>query len=369
MVRRGSAVRVVARRFGVSPWRVQYWVARAGKTRLDRVDWSDHRVRGHRPANRTTPALEAQILRVRDRLAQHSILGEYGAATIFRVLQDEGSRPPSIRTIGRVLVRQGVVGPHGRVRRPAPPPGWYLPPVTRGDAELDLVDFIEDLKLQDGPLLQVLTAVSLHGGLPGAWPARSATTTLVLRCLGQHWRRVGLPTFAQFDNDTRFQGPHQHRDAVGRVIRQCVRLGVTPVFVPPRELGLQNPIEHFNGLFQTKVWRRIRFTSLPGFQRYTRRYLAALCLRRAQRIQQAPPRPVLGSQPPATQLIYLRRCTERGTISVLGRAWTVDRAWAHRLVRTEIDLVRGELACFGVRRSDPTTQPLLRTHHYELRLS
>jgi len=50
-------------------------------------------------------------------------------------------------------------------------------------------------------------------------------------------------------------------DIFGRVIRFCLQLGVTPVFAPPYEFGLQNAVEHFNGLFAAKVWRRAHFTS------------------------------------------------------------------------------------------------------------
>jgi len=49
-------------------------------------------------------------------------------------------------------------------------------------------------------------------------------TTTVLEALGEHWRSVGLPRFAQFDNDTLFQGNHQFADSIGRVIRLCLSL-------------------------------------------------------------------------------------------------------------------------------------------------
>ena len=44
---------------------------------------------------------------------------------------------PGLRTIGRVLVRNGLLDRHVRVRRAAPPPGWYLPAVAAGEAPLD----------------------------------------------------------------------------------------------------------------------------------------------------------------------------------------------------------------------------------------
>ncbi len=104
--------------------------------------------------------------------------------------------------------------------------------------------------------MTIFTGTSLLGGLPAAWPRTSVAATTVLECLIEHWRAFGLPGFAQFDNDNRFTGPRQYLDAVGRVIRLCLSLGVTPVFAPPNETGFQAAIESFNGLWQAKVWQR-----------------------------------------------------------------------------------------------------------------
>ncbi|MFQ5668648.1 MAG: hypothetical protein ACE5I7_19770 [Candidatus Binatia bacterium] len=62
-----------------------------------------------------------------------------------------------------------------------------------------------------------------------------------------HWHAVGVPAYAQFDDDTIFQGAHEHRDSISRVMRLCLSLGIVPVFAPPREPGFQAAIENFNG--------------------------------------------------------------------------------------------------------------------------
>jgi transposase-like protein len=373
-VRGGESQRAVARRLGLSLSRVQYWLRRAGADRLDRVDWSDHRRAGHAAPNRTSPAHEARILTLRRTLRQDSLLGEYGAQAIHAELERRGERGPSLRTIGRILARRGALDGRQRQRRPPPPPGWHLPVVATRQAELDLFDVVEDLKLAGGPLLDVLTGLSLHGGLPAAWPLGRATTTAILPRLIAHWQHHGRPGFVQFDNDTRFQGPHQHRDAIGRVSRLCLQLGITPVFVPPRELGLQNPIEHFNGLFQAKVWRRVRFQSVRALVAHSARYVAALAERRRARISGAPARAPWPADwafdpahQPRGQLVYIRRTNERGIVLALGRRWPIDRHWCHRLVRLEVDLARGELRSYALRRSAPTEQPVLRIQPYEPR--
>ena len=151
-------------------------------------------------------------------------------------------RAVSRATINRVLKRHGATDAHGRVRRPAPPKGWYLPEVAAGRAEVDCFDFIEDLKIAGGPLVCVLTGKSLHGALTDAWVLDKLSARGSVPCLLGRWQRDGLPAYAQFDNDTVFQGAHQYPDTVGRISRLCLALGVIPVFVPP--LGTRDAKPH-----------------------------------------------------------------------------------------------------------------------------
>jgi len=253
-VRAGRSIRAVAAQFGVSVGAVAYWVAHARGRRLDRMSFANDKP--GRPWNRISAKLESRILWVRASLRERSVLGEYGPDAIGLALREQNAHAPvpGRATIARVLARRGVLDGVHRQRRPAPPKGWYLPEVAAGEAELDSFDFIEDLKIATGPLVSVLTAMSLHGGLPDAWimaPVRAHTT---VDALLERWRRDGLPDYAQFDNDPVFQGTHRFANSVGRVSRLCLALGVTPVFAPPREPGFQNAIEAFNGLWQSKVW-------------------------------------------------------------------------------------------------------------------
>ena len=89
---------------------------------------------------------------------------------------------------------------------------------------------------------------------------------MTVQSLVEHWRAVGLPGYAQFDNDMIFHGTHRYPDALGRVIRLCLSLGVVPVFVPPRETGFQAMIESYNGWWQAKVWSRFQHADLEDLQ-------------------------------------------------------------------------------------------------------
>jgi len=373
-VRAGAPLRPTAERFGVSLSTLQTWVHRAAGQRLDRVDWSDRPCGPRHVPHRTPTEQEELIVDLRRWLRDSSPLGEYGAEAIYHELRRRGiADPPVPRTIHRVLQRRGLLDGRRRQHRPAPPTGWYLPDLARRRAELDSVDVVEGLVIQGGTEVQVLTAVSLHGGLIGAWPCgASITAKFTAATLLNHWREVGLPDYAQFDNDTRFQGPRMYPDSLGRVIRLCLGLGVVPVFVPPVEMGFQAAIESLNGRWQAKVWSRFHHESLAALQQRSVRYVGASRERSQARIEAAPlRRPIaanwqLNWQAPLTgRVIFLRRTNAQGAVEVLGHTFAVDERWPHRLVRAEVELDADAIRFYGLRRREPTQQPLLKTveHH------
>jgi hypothetical protein len=254
-----------------------------------------------------------------------------------------------------------------------PPRGWYLPDLATKDVELDSFDTIEGLAIRGGPHLTILTGISLHGGLAAAWPARSVSAKSTLHALVEHWREAGRPAYAQFDNDNRFTGPRQYRDAIGRVIRVCLSLKVTPVFVVPTEHGFQAAIESFNARWQAKVWSRFEHRSLRGLKTRSARYIAASRQRSAARIEAAPPRRPFPKRwtldlqkPPQGTIVYIRRTNDKGRTSILGHTFVVDRHWPHRLVRAEVDLNANQIRFIALRRREPTHQPILKEVPYTL---
>ena len=310
-VQAGQSLRAVARDFRVSLPTVQRWVARAAGRSLEAVAWGDRPPIPHR-IQRTPPEVEARVLALRRELREASALGEYGAAAIHRAWPDAtGGRPPAVRTIGRILERSGALDGQRRVRRPAPPRGWYLPAVARGEADCDCFDTIEGLMLQGGPPVEVLTGLALHAGLPDAWPMDGVTTGRVLVALQARW--------------------------------------------------------------QVKVWHRFYHPSLTALQGRSAAYIAAARLRGGARASEAPPRRSFPrawtfdpTVPPSGRVIFLRRTDAHGRATLLGRRFPVDRAWLHRLVRAEVTLPGGPIRFFALRRRDPQAQPLLQKVPYEL---
>ena len=372
-VRRGQSLRVVARRFGVGIATVTHWVERAKGQRLDRVDWSDRSHAPHQP-RRTDTAVEDLVLQTRSELARGD-LGAIGAAAIRQALREQGVLAlPALRTINRILARRGALDGRRRTRRPPPPRGWYLPEVATAQAELDSFDIVEGLVLRNGPQIEVLNGVSLHGGLVVSWPMLSpVTAVLTVPSLVEHWRAVGLPGYAQFDNDMIFQGTHRYPDALGRIIRVCLSLDVVPVFVPPRETGFQAMIESYNGWWQTKVWSRFQHANLEDVQGHSQKYVQALLKQRAARLEAAPDRRAFPEtwkvdlkKRPRGQLVYLRRSNGSSAVTLLGQTWPLGQVWPNRLVRCEVDLTQDKIRFFTLRRKEPTCQPQILEVDYRL---
>lgn len=372
-VRHGWSMRNIATQFHVAPSTVLFWIQRAGTQRLDRVDWSDRPHGPHIPANKYPREVEDLVLTSRRYLRVTSDLGEFGAAAIRQALHTHGVNPlPSLRTIGRILERRGALDSRWRIRRPPPPRGWYLPEVAARHAEVDSFDIIEGLVIKGGTEVEVLTGISLHSGLVVSWPRAAITASFAGEALVDHWRQVGLPAYAQFDNDTRFQGPHQHPDSLGRVTRMCLSLGVVPVFAPPRESGFQASIENFNGRWQAKVWVRFQHASLEALQLQSAKFIAASRRKVAPRLDGTLRRPFPldwafdSAAPLQGHVVFLRRTSDQGTVTLLGHTFAVDPAWVHRLVRAEVDLSAHAIRFCALKRREPTWQPLLREVPYTL---
>ncbi len=356
----GFGQRAIARDLRVGLATVQLWISRPAEADGSFPD----RVSG-RASNRTTPEAESRILDSRARL-KTSALGEVGAEAIHRDLTERGELPPSVSTIGRVLARSGALDGKKRTRRPPPPQGWYLPDVAAKEVELDQFDAVVGLVIRGGTDVEVLNGVSLHGGLVASWPQGAVTTDSILLRLVEHWREFGLPAYAQFDNDTRFQGAHQFKDSLGRVVRLCLSLGVTPVFAPPREPGLQNAVESYNGRWQAKVWNRFEHADLPELQERSLAYVAASRKRHARRIESAPGRTPFPQSwtlkkrfPLLDKVIFIRRSDEAGRVGLLGHRFEVDPNRPHRLVKAEVRYDQDRIDFFALRRAEPETQPLL----------
>jgi hypothetical protein len=152
------------------------------------------------------------------------------------------------------------------------------------------------------------------------------------------------------------------------VIRLGLARAVVPVVAPPRETGVQAAIEGCHGPWQAQGWARCHHDSHADLHSRAARDLAAHHRRAWARLDAAPPRrpfPPRWRQPREDPVrghsVELRRTTEPGTVPRRGHPCTVAPRWPHRLVRGEVDVAAGVIACSAVRRWAPRPQPRRRT--------
>ena len=371
--RAGETLREVAKKFNETKSTVQRWVVFAKGKRLDRVDFQNKKVGPRKPKNKSSAKLEKRVLRLRKHLKEKSILGRYGAEAIRDEMRRRNDADvPTSRTIANILKRNGMVDKRTRMRRPPPPPGWYLPGLLQRKYELDSFDILEGLYIQGGQEVQFLNGISLHGNLLRSLALETVTTENTVLALIEHWRAFGLPKYVQFDNDMVFQGPRK-ANAIGKVIRLCLSLKVIPVFVTPYEQGFQGKIERFNREVQEKFWRRRRFKNIKEVGKRLAEYVQAHRLAHQGEIVTAPRRPPFlkrwlrdDAKPLRGKIIYLRRTDGSGRIRFLERDFLVSRHWINRLVRAEVDLDEEKVRFYGLRRADWKSQRLLKTMKFQL---
>jgi hypothetical protein len=309
---------------------------------------------------------------IRRQLRTKSDLGEYGPEAIQRAMQEREERViPALATIARILSRRGALDGRKRVRRQAPPPGWFLTDVASQRVEMDNFDAIDDLNLRGGIAVDVLTGISLHGGLCAAWPAEHVTAKFTVECVLKHWRQNGLPRYAKFDNGMVFQGTHYAADTFGRVTRTCLSLDVIPVFAPPMCRGFQAEIEAFNRRWQDAVWSRFIFPDRDSLAAQSDRFVAAHRRRYAVRIDDAPARKPFPDpwrpnlqQPLKGTVIFVRETNANGQATVLGHTFDISPVWTNRLVRADVDLTLGQIHFYALRRREPNNHHHLITHPY-----
>ncbi len=351
---------------------VQRWVARAGDLPLDEVDWNSRPAGCRAAPRRTKLGVEHRILVIRRRLRTKSDLGEYGPEAIRREMQLLGERAiPSVATIARILLRRGALDGRKRIRCQVPPPGWFLAEIAAKRAEMDRFDAIEDLVIRGGIDVNVLTGISLHGGLCAAWTAPQITAKFTVDCRLDHWRAWGLPRYAKFDNATVSQGAHKWPDTFGRVTGMCLSLNVIPVFAPPLSRGFQPDIEAFNWRCQDAVWSRFTFRDRAALMLQSNRFAPAHPKHYAVRIDDAPARKPFPKnwrldlhRPLKGTVVYIRETNARGQAAVLGRIFDVTSIWTNRLVRADVDLRHHLIRFYALRRRDTHNQLLLATHAY-----
>jgi transposase InsO family protein len=362
----GRPVQAICQALGRSAFWFHKWWRRyleAGAEGLYDLTHATHSV-----AQRIAPELERAILSIRRRLQAHaSPATRYrlvGASAILAELKALDVRPlPNPRTVERVLQRNGLTAPRVRLAPLLPRQEWPGPQ-ARASNELHEVDLVGPVYLKGrGHRYYIWVGKDAFDGAVCLRLADSRRMDEVLGFLGECWKDLGRPEQVQLDNARELAGWGQSARALSRVIRLCLRYGVSPVFIPEGEPQLGGSVENFNGWFQEPLFQR--HFKRPGD---LRRELARL--QEAVNTQHVHPR--LGGQTPAQhrrglrlqklpasfvvptgrlplakgRVTFLRRVSVAGTVTVLSQSFRVGKKHKGLYLRLVLDTGRRWLTAY-----------------------
>ena len=322
----------------------------------------------HHVAQRITPELERAILSIRRRLQAHATPATryrlIGAAAILAELKALGIRPlPNPRTIERVLQRNGLTAPRVRLAPLLPRQEWPGPQ-ARASNELHEVDLVGPVYLKGRRhRYYIWVCKDAFDGAVCLRLAESRRMDEVLWFLGECWKDLGRPEQVQFDNARELAGWGQSAWTLSRVIRLCLRYGVSPVFIPEGEPQFNGSVENFNGWFQDPLFQ-YHFTRPGDLRRELRRLQEAVNTqhvhpqlggqtpaqhRRGLRLQKLPANFVVatGRLPlSAGRVTFIRRLSVAGTVTLLSQSFRVGKKHKGLYLRLVIDTGQGKLTAY-----------------------
>jgi transposase InsO family protein len=317
---------------------------------------------------RIPPELERAILSVRRRLQAHaSPATRYsliGATAILAELKALDVRPlPCERTIERVLERNSLTAPRVRFAPLLPRQQWPGPQ-ARASNELHEVDLVGPVYLKgSGHRYYTWVGKDAFDGAVCLRLAGSRKMDEVLWFLGECWKDLGRPEQVQLDNARELAGWGPAARTLSRVIRLCLRFGVSPVFIPEGEPQFNGSVENFNGWFQGPLFDR-RFQRPGDLRRELARLQEAVNTqhahprlggktpaqhRRGLRLQKLPRRFEVptGKLPLAAgRVTFIRRVSVAGTVTVLSQSYWGGKRHRGLYLRFVVDTKRGWLTAY-----------------------
>lgn len=318
--------------------------------------------------DRIPPQVERIIVSVRRRLEAHATpqtrYQKIGAPTIQAELKALHVIPlPGLRTIERVLHRRGLTSPRMRMAPPINPNG-YPTPLAADSNHLHQVDLVGPVYLKgQRQRWYIYVCKDVFDGAVHLKLARSRRMDNVLAFLIEAWPHLGLPAQVQFDNAREFCGWGKSARYLPRVIRLCLALRVTPIFIPQRRPQRNGAVENFNGWFQPLLFQR-HFRSPAALKRELARLMTtvneqhvqarlgqqtAAHYRRSKRLHPLPTKFTLDlAHLPITEgrVIFIRQVSRRGKITLLGQTFRVGQGHKYHYVKVVLDTRRQRLTVY-----------------------
>jgi transposase InsO family protein len=315
-----------------------------------------------------SPELERTILTIRRRLeSSYHLQTRYaliGASAIQAELKALHIRcVPCVRTIERVLQRNGVTLPRVRLARYLPE-HVYPAPQVQDSNQLHQVDLVGPIYLKgQKQRYYIFVCKDVFDGAVCLKLGRSRKMEAVLEFLGECWKTLGRPEQVQLDNAREYLGWGPAARYLSRLIRLCLRFEVEPIFIPPARPQYNGSVENFNGWFQPRLFQR-HFTRVSALKhelqrlqetvntQHVQRRLGGLTpeqYRRRKKLQKLPPRFVVPTELlpiAAGRITFIRQVSMHGKIHLLSQTFSVGKRLKGQYVKVVLDTQRAQLTVY-----------------------
>jgi len=318
---------------------------------------------------RISPEIERTIITIRKRLEARAHPGTryvlIGGSAIRAEMQALNVEPlPSIRTIERVLQRNGISVP--RVRLAKYLSGQTYPgPQAQTSNQLHQVDLVGPVYLKGRKQrYYIFICKDVFDGAVHLKLAYSRQMDEMLTFLGECWKSLGRPAQVQFDNAREIVGWGRAARYLSRVIRLCLRFEIEPVFIPPGQPQYNGSVENFNGWFQPLLFQR-RFSRPYDLKRELKRLqdtvnsqhvhqrlggLTPLQYRKRLKLQLLPQNfKVPTDRLPIAEgrVTFIRMVSANGNIHLLGLTFNVGKRLKGQYVKVVLDTKRAQLTVYS----------------------
>jgi hypothetical protein len=317
---------------------------------------------------RIAPDLERAILTIRQRLASQVHPGTryslIGASAILAELQALHIRLlPSVRTIERVLERNGITVPKVRLA-PYLPKATYPTPQVDDSNQLHQIDSVGPIYLKGNrQRYYILVGRDAYDGAVCLRIYRSRKMDVILAFLGECWKNLGIPAQIQCDNAREVVGWGPAARYLTRVLRLCLRFEVEAVLIPPARPQRNGGVEHFNGWFQPRLFQR-HYTQLSALKRELQRLqdtvnnqhpqqrlggLSSAQYRRRRKLRKLPPGYIIPIEPlaiAAGRITFMRQVTAHGNVHLLSQTFKVGKRLKGEYVKAVLDTRHAHLTVY-----------------------
>lgn len=324
--------------------------------------------RANAQPRRIPPDVERSILNIRRRLISQTHPGTryslIGAGSILAELQILHIRPlPSLRTIERILERNGITTPKVRLA-PYLSRATYPKPEVNASNQLHEVDGVGPIYLKGSrQRYYIFVCKDVYDGSVCLRIYRSRKMEVILDFLGECWKSLGLPEQVQFDNAREVVGWGPAAKYLSRVLRLCLRFGVEPLLIPPGRPQRNGSVENFNGWFQPRLFQR-HYSQVGALKRELQRLeetvntqhvqprlngLTPVQYRRRTKLRKLPSKYLIPHEPlpiATGRIIFFRQVTKHGNVHLLSQTFFVGKRLKGEYVKVQLDTKRAHLTVY-----------------------